>query len=304
MDGGDQPGPTPGSPGHQPAPAGDRAGPVGAGVDGDAEDVEVLAGGVGNAGAVVRVGNHVLRPTGPQTPAIHALLDHLRSVGFDGAPEVLGLEPDGRERLRFIAGDVPIVPFPAWSQTDEVLGSIAALLRRYHDAVAGFVPPVGATWSDELADPSPGADPVICHDDVCPENVVHRDGRAVALLDFEFAAPGRRVHDVAAMARMCVPIDTDQDAARTGRSGLDPFGRLRVVADGYGLDAAERAELVTILGEQIDRSGGFVRRRVEAGEPAFVEMWRMMGGEDRLDRRRRWFDASRDRFLDALDPAG
>ena len=29
----------------------------------------------------------------------------------------------------------------------------------------------------------------MCHNDVCPENVVFRDGIAVALLDFEFAAP-------------------------------------------------------------------------------------------------------------------
>ena len=266
----------------------------------DGVEVEVLAGGVGNAGAVVRVGEHVLRPTSPHTPAIHVLLTHLAAVGFDGAPRVVGVEADGRERLVFIPGDVAVPPFPVWSQTDAVLASTAALLRRYHDAVAGFLAPPEVTWSSELADPMPGADPIVCHNDLCPENVVVRDGIAVALLDFEFAAPGRRVWDVAAMARMCVPIDTDEDAARTGRAGLDPFTRLRVVADAYGLAPDERPDLVEALVTQADHGGAFVRRRVEAGEPAFVAMWEQMGGQERYDRRARWLRANRGRFTDAL----
>lgn len=264
------------------------------------DEVEVLAGGVGNAGAVVRIGDEVRRPTSEFTPAIHALLGHLRDRGFDGVPLVLGVAPDGRERLRYIVGDVPIPPFPAWSQSDAVLASTAGLLRRYHDAVAGFVPPSGARWSDEMADPAPGPDAVLCHNDVCPENVVHRDGVAVALLDFEFAAPGRRVWDLAALARMCVPIDTDADAARTGRGGLDPFRRLRVVSDAYDLDQPQRRELLDALATQFKGGGEFVRRRVEAGEAAFIAMWEAMDGQARYDRRQEWFDANRGRFGAAL----
>lgn len=265
-----------------------------------AGDEEQLAGGVGNAGAVVRVGDHVLRPTSAHTPAIHALLHHVRAAGFDGAPEVLGVEPDGRERLRFVPGDVALPPFPAWSLTDEVLASTAALLRRFHDATVGFVAPPGATWSDEMADPSPGPDPVICHADVCPENVVCRGGRAIALLDLEFAAPGRRVWDLASLVRMCGPVDDPEHAARTGRAGLDPAHRLRVGADGYGLGPDERVELLAALDDQMARGGDFVRRRVEAGEPAFVAMWEAGGGETRYERRRAWFAAERPRLLAAL----
>ena len=56
----------------------------------------------------------------------------------------------------------------------------------------------------------------MCHNDVCPENVVLRDGIAVALLDFEFAAAGRPVYDLALLARLCVPIGDDFDQARLG----------------------------------------------------------------------------------------
>lgn len=260
----------------------------------------MLAGGVGNAGAVVRAGDEVLRPAGPHALAIHSLLAHLAGKGFDGVPRVLGVGPEGRERLRFIPGEVPIPPFPTWAQRDPVLASTARLLRRYHDAVLDFEAPAEATWSDELADPTPGPSPIVCHNDVCPENVVHRDGEAVALLDFEFAAPGRPVWDVAALARMCVPIDTDDDAARTGRRGLDPFARLAVVADAYGLDPGERVALLDALAVQVAQGGEFVRRRVESGEPAFVEMWEHMGGQARYDRRREWFASQRPRFESAL----
>lgn len=268
------------------------------------DEPEVLAGGVGNAGAVVRIGDHVLRPTNGHTPAIQALLAHVRNEGFAGVPEVVAVEPDGRERLMFVPGDVAVPPFPAWAQTDVWLAEVTRLLRGYHEATVGFVAPAGLGWSDELADPTPGPAPILAHNDVCPENVVCRNGEAVALLDFDFAAPGRRVWDLASMARMCVPIDTDDDAALTGRRGLDPAARLRVVADAYELDADARAELLDTLTQQFERGGDFVRRRVEAGEPAFIAMSEAMGGQARYDRRRDWFANERPRFAAALGAGG
>ncbi|MCU1453863.1 MAG: hypothetical protein JWN46_2009 [Acidimicrobiales bacterium] len=270
---------------------------VQAGSVGD-DQAEVLVGGVANAGAVVRVGRHVLRPSNRHSDTIHELLRHVRAAGCLGVPEVVGVEPDGRERLVFVPGDVPVPPYPAWSLADAVLASTARVLRRFHDATVGFVATSAAGWSDEMRDPLGGD--VICHNDVCPENVVYRSGTAIALLDFDFAAPGRRVWDLAALARMCVPVDADEDAARTGRGGLDVGGRLRVVADGYVLGPAERLELLDVLGHQIEHGGEFVRRRVAAGEAAFIEMDRMMGGPARFDRRRRWFADHHARFAHHL----
>ena len=195
-----------------------------------------MAGGIANAGAVTRDGDHVLRPSNPHTPTIHAFLRFLREEGFTGASNPIGVDPDGRERLEYIAGDVAVPPYPAWAQTDMALATAAALLRRLHDVSARYVPPPDATWSAEMADPAGGA--VICHNDVCLENIVYRDQVAVGLLDFDFAAPGRRVHDLAAFARMCVPMDADDDAVLLGRTPpFDPFRRLRIVADAYGLAA-------------------------------------------------------------------
>ncbi len=265
-------------------------------------DEELLRGGVANAGAVRRVGDVVVRPANEHSPTIQALLRHVRSAGFDGVPEPLSLDPVGDERLAFIAGDVAFPPFPTWSQTDDVLASTVKLLRRFHDASVDFVAPAGATWSSEMADPDAGAgldgDAVICHNDVCPENVVFRDSVAVALLDFDFAAPGSRLFDLARLVLMTVPIDTPEDAARTGRRGLDPFVRLRVAADAYGLPP-DRAGLVDAIERNVASGGVFLQRRIDRGEKAFLAMRDEMGGMARYERRRAWFAANRERLLES-----
>jgi aminoglycoside phosphotransferase (APT) family kinase protein len=149
-----------------------------------------------------------------------------------------------------------------------------------------------------MADPEGGT--LVCHNDVCLENVVFRDGHAVALLDFDFAAPGRAVYDVAQLARMCVPIDDDVNAERLGWLPADHAARLRLVADAYGLDEQSRLDLIGVLSISIERGGEFVRKRVEAGDQNFIAMWRDMGGMERFDRRRRWWLDNVDQFARAL----
>jgi hypothetical protein len=264
------------------------------------DEPTVLAGGVANAGAVVRIGSEVRRPSTSRSELIFALLEHARSRGFAGVPEPLGFDDDGRERLRYIPGEVAVPPFPAWVLAPELLRSVARLLRDFHEAVADFVPPPGADWATDLA--YPGGGPVVGHNDVCVENVVVRDGVAVALLDLEFAAPTHRLHDLAVLARHWIPVETEQDALRFGRSGFDVGARLRLVADAYGLrDAGERLELLDHVVGGIHRGGKFVLERIARGEQAFVDLWETSGGQERLDRRRAWIDSVRDELASALE---
>jgi Ser/Thr protein kinase RdoA (MazF antagonist) len=256
-----------------------------------------LAGGITNAGAVVRDGSHVLRPACAHSESTHAYLRAVRAAGFEGAPEPVGIDADGRERLVFIDGEVPLTPYPRWSQTDAALASVARLLRRLHDAAREF-DPHGCTWSDALSDPTGGA--LVCHNDVSPDNVVFREGAAVALLDFEFAAPGRPVFDLAHLARLWVPIEDDVDQVRLGWQPAHRPARLRLVADAYGLDREERGELPGAIDAAIDRVESAVRRSVDAGDPQAIAMWDRTGGSDRYDRRRRWWREHRDRFAAAL----
>lgn len=260
-------------------------------------DEELLHGGVANADAVVRSGPHVLRPSNRFSIAVHRFLSALPGAGFDGASVPVGIDSDGRERLQFIVGDVAIPPYPPWAQSDTALASIAGLLRRFHDASLRF-DPSGTDWCPDLADPNGGT--VVCHNDVCLENVVFRDGRAVALIDFDFAAPGRPLFDLTTFARMCVPVDDEVSASRLGWGELDRVTRLRLIADTYGLTTDERGDLIRLLDQTIERGGEFVRRRAEAGDPGFVKMWAEMGGQERFDRRRRWWSDHRIDFEQAL----
>jgi hypothetical protein len=258
---------------------------------------EPLGGGIANAGQVVRVGPHVLRPSSRHSASIHAFLRAVRRAGFEGASSPVGIDDDGRERLVFVEGEVPVPPYPDWSQSDAALASIARLLRGLHDAAQGF-DASRLDWNDALADPAGGS--VVCHNDVEPSNVVFRDGIAVALLDFEFAAPGRPVYDLAHLARVCVPIDDDFDQARLGWRPADRPARLRVVADAYGLDGDGRRALPGAIDDALDRIEAAVRRWVEEGDPNTVELWNRTGGAARFDRRRRWWIAHRDEFVAAL----
>jgi hypothetical protein len=257
-----------------------------------------LEGGIANAGQVVRVGSHVLRPASPHTAAIHTFLRALRHTGFTGAPLPLGIEPDGRERLEFIPGDVPSVPYPAWSQTDTALASLGRLLRDFHDAASTFTATHDLSGNDALSDPAGGE--IVCHNDLELSNVVFRNGAAVAFIDFEFAAPGRRAYDLAHLARFCVPLDHSIDRTRVGWQPTDHPRRLRLLADAYGLDDSSRLDLLNAIDDAMEVIEAATRRSVAAGDPNATALWNRTGGGERFDRRRRWWNHHRHEFTAAL----
>jgi aminoglycoside phosphotransferase (APT) family kinase protein len=224
------------------------------------------------------------------------LLDHLRGSGFDGAPSVLGRDPEGRDVYGWIDGDVPIPPYPAWALAEEALVSTSRLIRRLHDALSDFEAPPEASWSNERSDPRGG--PLICHTDICPENVVFREGQAIAILDFDFASPGRRVWDLAMAARMWIPLrprpdEGPSDATLCAR-------RLGRLVAGYGLEPDDHEEFVDAIIEAQRVGNAFVRRHVEAGEPGFVAMWDGRGGAEWFDGVTAWMEGQRGLWLEAL----
>jgi hypothetical protein len=256
---------------------------------------EPLEGGIANAGKVVRVGDTVRRPATEHSAGVFALLTHLRDVGFDGAARPLGFDAQGREVLSYVPGDVPVPPYPAWSMSDAALASVAKLQRRLHDAAAGF-DPSSYRWSDELADVRGGD--IVTHNDLCPENVVFRDGEAIAFLDWDFAAPGRALWDVVTTMSMWCPVRDPMGDEALGMGGLDPFRRARVVSDAYGLDERQRQKVPDVFFERLEIS--FVEKRAAAGEQAFVEMLARQGGPGRGARRRRWLEEHADALRAAL----
>lgn len=220
--------------------------------------MQQLPGGVANAGLVVRVGDTVRRPVGPQTPAVQSFLAHLAEQGFAGAPRPLGYDDERREVLTYVPGDVPHhEQAPAWCTTDAALTSVVTLVREMHDAARGYVPPPDAQWA--WPPPPEYRGDVTGHNDVCRENVVFRDGRAVALIDFDFAGPATREWDLASVVRHWV-------LALPG----DRIARIRLVLDAYPVDPAT---LAVALRDRLDWGLAMVRARADDGEPGFVAMW-------------------------------
>jgi len=250
-----------------------------------------LCGGTANRGRVVRVGDTVCRPLAPCWRATHALLDHLASVGFDGAPRVLEAGP-AIEKLTYIEGEAAVSPLPEEMLTDQALASVADLLSRYHRAAASF-DPAGQAWPRAI--PARYRAGLVSHNDVYPANVVFRAGQAVALIDFDLAGPGSAAWDFAAAARSFVPLldPADVTDSRQGRA----FERFRLLLAESGLPRAGRREVARAVLANHDWTYAIVTEAARAGHQGFADHWRLVGPT--AARARRWCQRHRRDLLAA-----
>lgn len=243
---------------------------------------------------VVRIGTTVRRPHQPQSFAVAAYLDHLEVAGFDGAPRFLGRDDRGRDVLTFLEGRVAGDPVEAWAHGDELLTSVARLVRRLHDASAGY---------DDAAEPFPARDlpepehELIAHLDVTPQNVVTRDGLAVGVVDFDLAGWTTRRGDAWNTVMHWAPMRADADLREW--TGVDRLGRLRLFADAYGWSDRERIGLAEFGAARADLSRERMRRRAERDGGGWARMWRD-GVGDLIARRADWLRANADEIEDAL----
>jgi hypothetical protein len=205
-------------------------------------EVPLHGGAVSN---VVRVGDTVRRSPGPRAAYVRELLHHFEQRGWSAAPRYLGVDDQGRETLTFVTGEVPW-PDPMSMRSDASLVRVAELMREFHDLTAGTA----------LA----GDAETVCHNDLSPQNTVYRDGRPIAFIDWDIAAPGRRIQDLAHVAWQYLGLGP------TGADPTDSARWLRLICDGYGL--ADRAELIdTVLWWQ-QRCWRGIEAEAAAGDPA------------------------------------
>jgi Ser/Thr protein kinase RdoA (MazF antagonist) len=198
----------------------------------DSRDEEVLTGG-NVAERVVRVGETVRKPVTPATPAVHALLDHLAAVGFEGAPRALGSDAAGRQVLEYVPG---ALAYELPEQTTSQLYRVGTLIRQLHDAVETFTPPNGAGWDVVIP---PDREDLICHNDLAPWNLVCDDERWV-FIDWDGAGPGSRLWDLAYAAHGFIPLSPDGDPGQDAP-------RLRALTDGYEPTKQQRRELPALI---------------------------------------------------------
>lgn len=228
-----------------------------------------LQGGNMSSG-VVRIGDTVRRPAGPWTPAVHALLGHLHSAGFHGAPRPLGIDEHGREILTFIPGTV------AWPDHFHLLdpGShlrrVARLVRDFHDAVEGFRPPPDAQW--QVLIPAEGTT-IIAHHDLAPWNLIIGQHQW-AFIDWDTAAPGSRLWDVAYAMHGFIPLSANPQHQRH-----DAAHRMRLFADVYGLSQPQRQQLVPMLARRTNAMHTFLARQAASGTQPWARLWQQGHGD-------------------------
>jgi len=188
------------------------------------------------------IGGVVVKPVGPWTPSVRALLRHLEEQGFDGAPRVAG---DG---VTFVPGESPHPH--AWP--DHALPAVGALLRGLHDATASFTPPPDAVWQPSWLRDLGGDDPVYGHGDTGPWNIVGNPDAYTdcAFIDWEFAGPVDRLWELAQTVWLNAQLMDDDVAERQGLpDAATRAGHARAIVDGYRLAAARRDDLVDRLAD-------------------------------------------------------
>ncbi|KON84989.1 aminoglycoside phosphotransferase [Rossellomorea marisflavi] len=233
---------------------------------------EKLSGG--NVSQVYRVEDTVRREIKPESERIHKLLKHLEEKGFLHAPRFMGIDEKGREVLSYLNGEAGNYPLKSYMWSDEVLIDIAKMLRGYHDAVSDF--PFEEEW--EPLDDTPGPYEFICHNDFAIYNIIFHNKQVAGIIDFDVAAPGPRVWDVAYALYTCVPLgvghlDENGEAVyyEAGRDAHLRKERIDLFFKAYGMEHLKEG-IVDVVKRRVQALQSTMKRKAAEGDEAFQRM--------------------------------
>jgi len=167
------------------------------------------------------------------------------------------VDEQGREILSFVEGYVPWqergMPGASSVTAEAGLVRVAELVRGFHDITAGT----------PLAEDAE----VVCHNDLAPNNTVYSpDGvglRPVAFIDWDLAAPGRRIHDVAHVCWQYLGLGPGAVVGPAARG-------IRLICDAYRLDG--RDEIVDVIMWWQDRCWRGIEAGTASGHPAMTAL--------------------------------
>ncbi|KMK76763.1 phosphotransferase [Alkalihalobacillus pseudalcaliphilus] len=241
-------------------------------MDDQHENEEKLSGG--NVTNVYRVGDTVRRDMNEDSPKIHKLLKHLEHKGFNYAPRFLGMDERNREIISFIEGETGHYPLKKYMWSNDALTEVAKMLRLYHDAVRDF--PFEENWKP--IDHTPEPIEVLCHNDFAVYNIIFNHEKPVGIIDFDHAAPGPRLWDIAYTLYTCVPLsrlwhtetfetvyyEPTKDAERIKQ-------RVKLFFESYGIAGLETGFLEMVI-LRLEGLCETMQRKANEGNPAFQKM--------------------------------
>ena len=209
----------------------------------------------GNINKVVRIADTVRRPRPRNARYVHSLLGHLQHRGWTGSPRFLRYDEVGREVLSYMEGEVPWQPdVPAGVRAPQSIAAVTRLVRELHDLTAGT--------------PLAGDSEVACHNDLAPRNTVYSvtSGKymPVGFIDWDLAAPGLRIFDLAHVAWQYAGLGRNcSDAYRAGV-------RCKLICESYGL--ADRSTLVEMVLWWQERCWQGIEAEAAAGDKSMAAL--------------------------------
>jgi hypothetical protein len=220
------------------------------------EEEKLVGGNV--ADSVVRVGSTVRKPATLATPGVQALLAHLHSVGYDGAPQAIGFDESDRQVLEFIPGSL-------WDKKHQNSPAdfrrVGVLIRSLHDAVASFSQPETARW-DILS--APDGQEIICHNDLAPWNLVCGADRW-AFIDWDNAAPGTRLWDLALATISFPPVEPAGDLSVAATA-------IHAIVEGYRLGPSEYGNLLRLMARRARAGSDLLREGARTGQQPWARL--------------------------------
>jgi hypothetical protein len=210
----------------------------------------------------------VRRTPGPWTRSVQELLAHLEAAGFDAAPRPLGFDATGREVVSFLDGQTvgTTRPWPAWTHSDAALTDVATWLRRYHTAVADFVPPESSYWREGGAW-KPGQ--IIAHNDAAPYNAVWNATGLVGFVDWDMAGPTTPELDAAWVAFSWIPFHAAHVIAAEGFTDLGSRPRrLELFLRTYNWSGTTR-DFAELIAARISHQLSVVTSNADDGDPTY-----------------------------------
>lgn len=125
------------------------------------------------------------------------------------------MDSRGREILSYLEGET--WPDSGSSLPDDVLGQVARAIRNYHDATAGS--PLAQGYE------------IVAHHELGPHNTIFQGGHLVGFIDWDDAAPGTRLRDLANTVYHYVDVShwANQTADEQAR-------RIHLMCAAYGWD--------------------------------------------------------------------
>ncbi len=178
----------------------------------DSLEIPLLGGRLTHG--IVRVGDTVRRPQKSHADFVHELLLFLEKQGFSFAPRFLGIDEQGREILSYLEGHT--LPGSGYFLSDDLLVQAARVIRLLHDITAGSVLAHGHE--------------VVAHSELGPHNTIFQDNRLIGLIDWDDAAPGTRLRDLA--NAVCCYVNVDY----RGWPVREQVRRIQLMCTTYGWD--------------------------------------------------------------------